>query len=246
MHPLHYDELQSLDLHYWWFRVRYHYAWRLVRGVAGPAPDLLLDVGAGTCGFLASVLRVTGLPPERVLGIEWNERAAAVGRERGVPVVTGDLGMIQSALLPRPPDAITMLDVLEHVEDPVAVLEDLRKVCRPGACVVILVPALQRLWSEWDRLLGHLRRYDRPMLRRQLEAAGWRPLRMRYLFAPLVIPALVREWMTPRDTLSRAQFPRVPGTLNRVLTGFFIAETYMPPLPFGTTLAAIAVKPAED
>ena len=241
MHPHHYDELQSLDLQYWWFRVRYNYAWRLVRSVAGPAPDLLLDVGAGTCGFLASVLRATSLPAERVLGIEWNERAAAVGRGRGVPVATADLGKIAAAPLPRSPDAITMLDVLEHVEDPVAALEDLFQVCRPGGCVVVLVPALQRLWSEWDDLLGHHRRYDRPMLRRELEAAGWRPRSMRYLFAPLVIPALAREWMT-RRTVSRAEFPRVPRALNGMLTRLFIAETYLPPLPFGTTLAAVAVK----
>jgi SAM-dependent methyltransferase len=242
----HYDELESLDLSYWWFKVRYRYVWRLLRRLAGGPPDFLMDAGAGACGFLASVLAWEGLPAERVLGLEASAQAAAVGRGRGVPVLEADLSRIGSLALPTRPDAITMLDVLEHLDDPVTVLREARRLCRPGGHLVILVPALQMLWSRWDELLGHHRRYDRPLLREQLRASGWELVSLRYLFAPMVLPALVRERLTARRTLAATQFQRVPPLLDRALTTAFTLETYLPGLPFGTTLAAAARRPESD
>jgi SAM-dependent methyltransferase len=236
----HYDELGALDLSYWWFNVRYHYAWRQIRRITPAGPELLIDVGAGTCGFLSRVLAWSGLPPSRVLAIEGNEAACAVGRERGVPVVRADLAAVASLPLPRPPDVVTMLDVLEHVADPVEPLRDLRAIAGPGAHLLILVPALQGLWSRWDELLGHHRRYDRPTLRRELEAGGWHVCSMRYLFVPLVVPAYLRDRLMRSREISRTQFRRVSPLLNRILTAVFIAETYLPAPPFGTTLAAVA------
>lgn len=238
----HYDELETLDLDYWWFNVRHHYAWRVIQRARPAGPDLLLDVGAGACGFLARLLARGQVTPAQVLALEASPQACAVGRRRGVPVITADLSEVRRAPLPRAPDVISMLDVLEHLSDPVSTLRELHAVARPGAHVLVLVPALQALWSRWDELLGHQRRYDRPLLRAQLETAGWRVLRTRYLFAPLVLPALLRERLIGRRAIAATEFQRVPAPLNRLLTAAFVAETFLPAPPFGTTLAALAVR----
>lgn len=238
----HYDELESLDLGYWWFNVRYHFAWRAIRRARPDGPDLLLDVGAGACGFLARLLQRGALAPEHALALESSAAAAEVGRRRGVRVLTADLGDVRRVALPRAPDVVSMLDVLEHLPEPVPTLRDLHAVARPDAHLLVLVPALQVLWSRWDELLGHQRRYDRPLLRAQLEAAGWRVLFTRYLFAPLVLPALLRERLIGRRAIAATEFQRVPAPLNRLLTAAFVAESYLPGAPFGTTLAALAVR----
>jgi len=238
----HYDELETLDLDYWWFNVRHHFAWRTIRRARPAGPDLLLDVGAGAAGFLARLLRRGDVSPDHVLALESSAQAAEVGRRRGVPMITADLGDVRRTPLPRPPDVVSMLDVLEHLPDPVATLRDLHAIAREGAHLLVLVPALQALWSRWDERLGHQRRYDRPLLRAQLEAGGWRVCSLRYLFAPLVLPALLRERLIGRRALAATQFQRVPAPLNRLLTAAFVAETWLPAPPFGTTLAALAVR----
>jgi hypothetical protein len=73
-----------------------------------------------------------------------------------------------------------------------------------------------------------------------LTAAGWTVVKMRYLFSSLVPPAYLRDRLL-RRSIDASEFQRVPTWTNTLLTAAFIAETYLPPLPFGTTLAAVAV-----
>ncbi|MDX3967634.1 MAG: class I SAM-dependent methyltransferase [Bradyrhizobium sp.] len=239
MQPVHYDELADLDLHYWWFRVRFNYASRLLLGAVAK-PDLVVDLGCGTGGFLHHLTQFAGLLPSQVLGIEPDERAASVASRRGLPIRQMAPDDIALAQIPQPADVICLLDVLEHIEDAPAALQQIRKLVRPGGYIVILVPALTALWSEWDVRLGHKRRYSRATLEAQLIEGGWEPIRSRYLFSAMTIPGLVRAKLINSNSLSATEFPRVSPLLNRVLTRIFEIETRFPSLPFGTSVAALA------
>jgi 2-polyprenyl-3-methyl-5-hydroxy-6-metoxy-1,4-benzoquinol methylase len=59
------------------------------------------------------------------------------------------------------PDSVVFLNVLEHIEDDRAVLRSLHETVPDGCRVVILVPFNQKLFSDFDRALGHFRRYER-------------------------------------------------------------------------------------
>jgi SAM-dependent methyltransferase len=233
MQPVHYDELADLDLDYWWFRVRFNYASRLVlRAVA--EPDLVVDLGCGTGGFLHHLTRFSGLSSAQVLGIEPNQHAASIASKRGLPVHQ------IAPQIPRPADVVSLLDVLEHIEDAPAALRQFRTLVRPGGYIVILVPALMALWSEWDVRLGHKRRYSRATLKAHLIEGGWEPIQSRYLFSAMTLPGLVRAKLINSNSLSATEFPRVPHFLNGVLTQLFETETRLPSLPFGTSVAALA------
>lgn len=62
-------------------------------------------------------------------------------------------------------DAILYIDVLEHIENDRAELKEASKRLAPGGHLVILAPAHNFLFTEFDRQIGHFRRYDGGMLR---------------------------------------------------------------------------------
>jgi SAM-dependent methyltransferase len=57
-------------------------------------------------------------------------------------------------------DAILYIDVLEHIEDDRGELARAMTLLKEGGHLVVLAPAHQSLYSEFDRAIGHFRRYD--------------------------------------------------------------------------------------
>jgi len=77
-----------------------------------------------------------------------------------------------------------ILNVLEHIEDDVGVLDRLRRALRPGGTLMVLVPAHQALYGPMDEQAGHHLRYSRSVLGDRMERAGLRVETTRY-FNPL-------------------------------------------------------------
>lgn len=61
-------------------------------------------------------------------------------------------------------DAVMYLDVLEHIEDDRAELEEAARRLRPGGHLIVLAPAHQQLYTEFDKAIGHYRRYTKATL----------------------------------------------------------------------------------
>jgi len=70
------------------------------------------------------------------------------------------------------PESVVFLNVLEHIEDDRAVLANLHRVVPGGCRVVVLVPYNQALYSEFDKALGHFRRYSKGELEAKMREAG--------------------------------------------------------------------------
>ena len=115
-------------------------------------------------------------------------------RERGLARVVQ--GGIEDAerLLPGGFDAVTLLDVVEHLDDDVAALRTAGRLLRPGGTLLVTVPAYQWLWSGHDVVNQHRRRYTSGRLRSALSAAGIAEARVTYfngLLLPLAVPTFV-------------------------------------------------------
>ncbi len=115
-------------------------------------------------------------------------------------------------------DLILVMDVLEHVDDDVALLSDVAKSVRPGTPVFITVPAFGFLWSAHDVFLGHRRRYTARTLARTMISAKLTVDRIRYFYtAILPFAALVRLLTRGRDPGQGSDLRPAPTVIGWVL-----------------------------
>jgi SAM-dependent methyltransferase len=70
-------------------------------------------------------------------------------------------------------DTVICLNVLEHIEDDLAALRNIRSMLDDGGCAIILVPCGQSIYNSLDEELGHFRRYSEDQLRERMTAAGF-------------------------------------------------------------------------
>jgi SAM-dependent methyltransferase len=123
----------------------------------------VVEVGAGFGGTTGAVMSGgerswTCVEPDPELAARIAEQALPLRPE----VVVGTLADVDAA--PRF-DCVLYLDVLEHIEDDRGELGLARDRLRPGGHVVVLAPAYNFLFSEFDEAIGHHRRYTRSALR---------------------------------------------------------------------------------
>jgi SAM-dependent methyltransferase len=153
------------------------------------------------------------------------------------------------APLPFPDDAfdlVTTLDVIEHIDDDVAALAELRRVLRPGGRLLVAVPAFMFLWGKQDEVSHHRRRYTARTLRRALAQAGFGVDRTSYfntiLFLPVAAVRLGRR-LVRRPGARQSDFDLGPASLNRLLGAVFGVEASLVArrdLPFGVSVLALA------
>lgn len=179
------SELQTmihLDEQHWWYRGRRRVIRAVLDGVA-LAPDCsILDAGCGS-GRTLDELRDYGAAH----GLDRSPAAVAAARSRGHDV---SLGTIEVAPYETASfDLVTCLDVLEHTPDERRTLGELRRICRPGATLLLTLPAYQALWSEHDVVNQHYRRYTATRLRTVAADCGWELVRDTYFNSILLAPA---------------------------------------------------------
>lgn len=147
--------------------------WELIRReLSALQPRSILELGMGQGALGARLER-----DRRYVGIEPDDRSRAVARGRlsAAATVLADL-----AELPAPEtfDLVCALEVLEHIEDDRAALEQWASHLDADGRMLLSVPAHQHRYGPADELVGHFRRYSRIDLERALRAGGLEPLRI--------------------------------------------------------------------
>lgn len=263
MNPEEYARMHALETEYWWFAGRRAIirsaltSWRREINKDSSPPDWqLLDIGCGTGANLSLLCDMAG-PNGHVTAMDFSPLALEFAQqhlgELPVKLVRGD-----ATRLPFQDnhfDVVTMLDVLEHVEDDLAAVQEIHRVLRPDGAFVLSVPAYQKLWSMHDEALHHFRRYEYHDLGRVLHAGGLAVWRMS--FAMSLMPPIAWFWRRfilpfqprrPKEAKRHSEgavLPSVPPVANRMLIKYLEAEGWLiqrRPLNFGTSLVAVARK----
>jgi SAM-dependent methyltransferase len=174
---------QAEDRH-WWYRGRRKVLERVVEDLRLPARARILDAGCGSGRNMVELAR-----HGTVTGVELADASVSLARERGAgEVIAGSV--LEMPFEADSFDLAASLDVIEHLEDDLTALRELRRVVAPGGSLLVTVPAYQWLWSGHDEINHHFRRYTRRSLQRAGEEAGWQQVRTTY-FNSLLLPAAI-------------------------------------------------------
>lgn len=112
---------------------------------------------------------------------------------------------------------ILMMDVLEHVDNDIALLSDYAGKMPVGGRILITVPAFQFLWSGHDIFLEHRRRYTAMQLEKVVENSGLKTLKTRYFFGALFPLIAAIRLAKPKATAPRSDLKLYPERLNNAL-----------------------------
>ncbi|MCB1792312.1 MAG: class I SAM-dependent methyltransferase [Gammaproteobacteria bacterium] len=175
------------DLEAMSFAVNYH-QW-IVDEFAPYLGSEVAEIGAGTGNFSAFLLdagisRLAAFEPSANMYPLLEQRFA---QDRRVDTFN-DFFETLSGQFPQRFDAVAYVNVLEHIEDDTLALRHARSTLKPGGHLLIFVPALQFLYSELDRQVGHFRRYDRRSLTEAVESAGFEIIKLKYFDVLGIIP----------------------------------------------------------
>ena len=134
-------------------------------------------------------------------------------------------------------DTVVCLNVLEHIEDDVFVLQRLQQVLPSNAHLVFLVPFNQKLYSNFDRELGHFRRYEKGELEAKMTNAGFAVERQFFFNKAGVLAWWVGNVLCQQRTITPWQLK-----LYNLLTPFFRVLDYCLPI-HGLSTVVVARKP---
>jgi SAM-dependent methyltransferase len=235
-----YSEYFEVEDRHWWFVGRRVILLSILeQRLAGHRRLRVLDFGCGT-GTMAQHLARYG----DVEAVDADPDAVDFCRRRGLARVTH----LSGVTLPFGDghfDVVTAFDVLEHIEDDVAALTELRRVLRPHGTLLCAVPAFPFLWGPQDEISHHFRRYKRADLRRRLQDAGFRVLRASYfntLLFPMIAAIRVGRRALPEASELKSDFRIGLRSVNAALARLFAAESRVierADLPFGVSLLAL-------
>jgi 2-polyprenyl-3-methyl-5-hydroxy-6-metoxy-1,4-benzoquinol methylase len=198
--------------------------------------ERILEVGAGL-GTFTQLLARRG----RVVATDMSARCVEALRDRyrEWPAVQVDHMDLSASVAGRTFDSIVLVNVLEHIDDDATALKELHDGLEPGGRLILWVPAFMRLYSDFDRRIGHYRRYDMAGLTRLVGEAGFEVVDARYVNS---VGALA-WWLLARK-LGRT--PTAEGGVRLFDRAFVpvvrgIEEHWRP--PFGQSIFCVAQVP---
>ncbi len=248
MHDLAYYDLHTLEASHWWYRGMRDIYGRLLRRFASTSARPVLDVGCGSGGNL-QVLKPYG----PIIGMDlsltalrlWQEKPAGLVQASAdaLPFAAGSFGVV------------TLLGLIEHVQDDLSVLREAGRVCRRDGIVLLNTSAYKFLWSQHDEANRHVRRYLARDLALKIRMAGLKVLKISYanmfIFpAALIVRPVQRitQRLKPKSTPRVDMFP-VCEPFNGWLTYLLKFEGWLIErlnLPFGVSILAVLAPDQEE
>jgi len=231
---------------HFWVRNRFDVLLRAAQkfGLDPGKPMLGFDIGCGEGAVQRQLIARTAW---RADGCELNRAALAKHSAPASRVLYYDI-------TERRPDLcehyqfLILFDVIEHVERTAPFLRAAAYHLKPAGHILINVPAGPYLYSRYDSVQGHYRRYDKALLQQHLTEAGLIIETMHYWGWSLLPVALARKFFVDRkqddaDTIMRTGFNPPNRFASALLSSALAIESLFPPAPIGTSLLAIARKP---
>ncbi len=119
-------------------------------------------------------------------------------------------------------DTVFALNVIEHIDERTRALSNCKKLLKPGGSIVILVPAFQSLFNQFDHSLGHYLRFTKTSLNQLLVESGFRVVNQRYFNFMGIL-----GWWFTGSVLKREMIPEGQMSVyNRLVPVFRIIDLF--------------------
>lgn len=235
-----YLEMYQYEDKHWWFVARRHILEKLLNTYFKQTTANILELGCGTGGNFKLLAQYGNL-----YAMEFDNDACDMAKTRGI-------GRVIQGVLPEPIafkesfDLICMLDVLEHIDDELATLQQVHLKLNEKGLLLITVPAYRFLWSSHDEAVNHKRRYLKSQLTTLLKNAGFK-IRYASYFNSFLFPVIATvRFLNKLLAKKEGTDVSMPSALvNNCLLNIFAFERYLIPklsLPFGVSIVVIAEK----
>jgi 2-polyprenyl-3-methyl-5-hydroxy-6-metoxy-1,4-benzoquinol methylase len=212
-----------------------------------PKFQRVLEIGCGT-GFVLAYLEKLGY---RIDGVDTSLTCLSLAASRSTTAMLYCMDVHTHALAKKY-NAIALFDVIEHIGDDKAFLQSCLKFLEPAGYIVITVPAHAHLWSDFDRLSGHKRRYAKKQLVNLLTSVHCQVIHVQYINFFLYFPQLIaKKLITTRrgsDKTDEEAFTsmfNVHPLMNKLLEFVFTVEIALSEYlsyPTGASLIVVAKK----
>ena len=231
---------------HWWFTTKRNIVVDQIDRYIDPFHNMsILDIGCGS-GLMIQILNKYGT----VFGMDTSEQSIEFCKK---------LGGTNLALGALPKDIpfeankfemITALDVIEHIDDDGGSLIAIIDLLKNDGLLILTVPALNLMWTNFDEINDHKRRYSKSELRRKLKLAGFEVEFISYYNSILFPLAFVgRMYSKLFGVKSKSELEPPFPFINRVLAKVFGLELYILrffSFPVGLSLIAVARKSSHD
>ena len=236
------DDFVKTDLEQMTRAVNYlEYQYQMIKPYLGKR---VMEIGSGIGTFTTRLLRIA----EIVVGIEPNRNC--------FQKLQDELGDNQSLILVNKKieechaeelesyrvDTIICLNVLEHIEDDSATIENFYRILKPGGKLLLVVPSPDWAFGVIDRAVGHFRRYSRNQLSGLIRKNGFHEVYARY-YNPIGLVG----WLWNG---------KVAGMVKQSDRQIYVFDRFIVPLqsliekgitfPIGQSLLHVAVKDGQD
>ena len=167
-------------------------------GISLETPLHGLDIGCGHGVARAQIEQATAWTTD---GADLNRQALDQNETRAGVAYYYDINDRRPELACKF-DFALLFDVLEHLAEPREFVESALFHLKPGGLLFINVPALNDLFSQYDDVIGHLRRYDKTTLRAEVEGPGVEQLDLRF-WGFSMLPYLVARKIMSSDSRAK-------------------------------------------
>lgn len=241
----HYKKIDRIERHHFWFRIRSLLLEQMIRlYIPVPHNVSFLEVGFGT-GIVLRLLDSMGF---NTTGIDVNARALLYAKKQ-----TRAILVRQSIYLYKPGkqyDAIGAFDVMEHQMDDRKFLLCCKQLLQNDGYLFLTVPAGPYLWSQYDELSGHKKRYTKAVIEKLVSSCGFYLEYCTY-WQVFILPFywIIRKFiprLRPKEDLMEHVYLKIPIEPFHVLLYIFgfleVKLLRLVSFPFGASLVVVARK----
>lgn len=240
-----YREMARIEVDHWFWIGRRSVIRQSISNLNSESMDIL-EIGSGTGGNVELLNHFGSLT-----AVELEELARKISLEKFPSQIVLDGSLPNNINLPDESfDLVCLFDVLEHIDDSKGALERINRLLRPGGKVMITVPAYEWMWSKWDELHHHKRRYTRSRLSTELIESGFKLNKLShfntFLFPLILTTRVIIKFFNLKGGAGHGTPPKL---LNSILSQIIKFESYLMNyfnLPFGVSILSIAEKSGKN